>query len=874
MPPAKAFLIDATACCYRAFYAVRTLATSDGRPTNAVYGVTVILQSLLQKEQPAYLAAAFDLPKPTFRHEKFKAYKIQRKPMPDPLIGQLPVIRRLFEAYRIPVFDRAGYEAEDVLATIALRIASQQVEVYLVTGDKDMLQLVNSHIKVYNPHHDYPVADAQAVRARYGVGPDRMVDLMALMGDAIDNIPGVRGIGEKTAVKLLQQFGSLEELYRRLDEVESPAQQRMLKDSQAQAELSRELATIDRHVPIEVSLEALRVHEPDWRALRTLFRELQFKRLLEAVEVHDHSASTLPAVSVQIVATEEDSKRLLTSLRSAPYVALGCWASAADALVLALATEASAAFVLWVDREALRTPSGCALADWLADPAAKKIGHDLKATAKQLRIFDCHLAGMAGDTMLAAYLLNPARTQQSISDVVDEHLHARLAALPNVNGSIGLEHAPFAQAICAVLRLHEVLLAKLRAQQLESLYTELELPLLTVLAHMEADGITVDLPYLQTLRAAMEAQLTTLTQDVYRQAGGEFNLNSPRQLATVLFDQLKLPVIKRAKTGPSTDSDVLRQLSDRHPLPQRLLEYRELAKLKSTYVEALPALVDARTGRLHTSLNQTATATGRLSSSDPNLQNIPIKTELGRQIRKAFIPGYPGWHLVAADYSQIELRLLAHISGDAQLTDAFRRNHDIHRYTASLIYGIAEADVTPQMRSAMKAVNFGIVYGMSAHGLSVELGIPHEDAQRFIEAYFARYPKVRAYFDEQIAKAKEDGYVQTLLGRRRYMPELTSPDPVMRQLGQRLAINAPIQGSAADLIKRAMVQLAAALAQEGFAAKMLLQVHDELVFEAPPEELARLAKLVKETMEGAIVLNVPLLVTIKTGPNWLELTPV
>jgi len=459
--------------------------------------------------------------------------------------------------------------------------------------------------------------------------------------------------------------------------------------------------------------------------------------------------------------------------------------------------------------------------------------------------------------------------------VSDEHLGHPLASIAPVTEELwasSAHEAAFADHVGAILELHTLLLTKLEAARLRQLYTELELPLLDVLAQMEAAGVAVDVSYLAGLRASMQATLTRLTEEITQLAGCAFNMNSPKQLAQVLFERLRLPVIKRTKTGPSTDSDVLHRLAGRHPLPERLIQYREVAKLVSTYVEALPMLIDPRTGRLHTSFNQTATATGRLSSSEPNLQNIPIKTELGRSIRRAFVAGIPNGALLVADYSQIELRILAHLSGDERLTEAFRQGHDIHRATASLIYGIPEADVQPAQRSAMKAINFGILYGMTSHGLSKELSVSFEDAQAFIDAYFERYPKVRGYLDGQIQHARRDGFVQTLLGRRRYIPEVNSPDMAIRQVGERMAINAPVQGTAADLIKRAMVHIAAALPTEGFTARMVLQVHDELVFESPRQEVERLAILVRRLMEGAIVLNVPLTVTMKTGPNWLELT--
>ena len=907
MASRKVFLIDGTAFCYRAFYAIRLLSTADGRPTNAVYGFARMLQSLREKERPDYLAVAFDVGKPTFRHRQFEEYKAQRKPMPDPLIAQLPLVKTLLAAYRVRVFEQEGFEAEDVLATITHALAGPGLQVFLVTGDKDALQLVNSRVRVYNPHKkDDPILDANAVRARYGVGPEQMVDLMALMGDEIDNIPGVPGIGEKTAAVLIQRFGSVEALYRRLEEVEPAARRQSLERSRAQVGLAHELARIRTDVPVSLVLEDLAPREPDWRALRQLFRDLEFKQLLADVD----KAAPIPqrsSVTVRSLATAKDVDAWLSVCRGKP-AALGCWPVEhgeevrGEAVVLALAAAPGEAWVDRFDRDAFQGPAGKRLAAWLADAKAAKIGHDAKLAKRRLGRLGVALEGVSGDTMLAAYLLNPARTNQTLSDLADEHLGAPLPALPKTedhaqrlaerNGeargarsraspvdsgaSRGMDteppREPFGAHGSAILQLHERLLPKLDSAGLTALYLELELPLLNVLAAMEAGGIALDVPYLQGLSASMSARLAQLTEELYQLAGMTFNLNSPKQLGQVLFERLGLRVIKRTKTGPSTDSDVLQQLAAEHPVPQKLLHYRELSKLVSTYVDALPKLVDPQTQRLHTSFNQAATATGRLSSSEPNLQNIPIKTELGRSIRKAFIPGLPDGVLLAADYTQIELRILAHLSGDDELASAFRDDRDIHRFTASLIYGLPETEVQPEQRNAMKAINYGILYGMTAHGLSKELGISYEEAQAFIDAYFQRYPKVRAFLDAQIERARRDGFVQTLLGRRRYIPEIISPDPMIRQFGERMAVNAPVQGTAADLIKRAMVQLGRRLDEQRLASRMVLQVHDELVFEAPRAELPALALLVRRAMEGAIRLDVPLTVTLKAGPNWLDLT--
>ncbi|MBI4343386.1 MAG: DNA polymerase I, partial [Candidatus Omnitrophica bacterium] len=698
----------------------------------------------------------------------------------------------------------------------------------------------------------------------------------------VDNIPGVTGIGEKTARKLLEQFGSLDALYQRLGEVGSDALRRRLEAGRAQAELSRELARINAQAPLHTDLNALQLREPDWPALRSLFRELEFKRLLQAVQ-EEHPAAQSPEQmeAVRIVGSQEFVKAVQGARAAA--CAIGCWeiGSAASGLfadvepgilLVAFDTE-KRAWATIIGRDAREI--GRTLVSWLEDPGAPKLAHNAKAAARLLGRAGILLGGVVGDTMVAGYLVNPVRSTQTLGDLMDEYLQESCPQPPPLACVASTDAlAPFGRWVRCVARLHERLLAELDSRQAGALYRELEVPLIEVLARMESRGVALDTAHLQRLQGSMGVRLQQLGGQLHQMAGGEFNLNSPKQLAGVLFERLQLPVLKRTKTGPSTDSEVLRQLAEQHPLPRLLLEYRELSKLVSTYVEALPKLLDPATGRLHTTFNQTATATGRLSSSEPNLQNIPIKTELGRSIRKAFVAGLPDGLLVAGDYSQIELRILAHVSGDPHLLDAFRQGRDIHRFTASLIYGLPEAEVQPEQRNAMKAVNFGILYGMSARGLSRELGVSFEEAQAFIDAYFQRYARVRAYLDEQIAQAKRDGYVQTLLGRRRYLPELSSPDPVIRQFGERAAINAPIQGTAADLIKRAMIRVDAALREQRLESRMVLQVHDELVFEAPRRELPALAALAKGIMEGALALDVPLVVTMKAGPNWLELSPV
>lgn len=856
------------------------LVTSDGRPTNAVYGFAVMLQALRQKEKPEYLAVAFDVGKPTFRHRRYEDYKVHRKPMPEELIEQVPLIKRLLSAYRVSTFEREGFEGEDILATLARILVKRGIHVYLVTGDKDALQLVSDRIKVYNPHKGAGVIlDAKAVEARYGVAPEQMVDLMALMGDSTDHIPGVLGIGEKTAAKLLQEFGSLDALYRGLGKVSSQTQRRRLEAGKESALLSRELAKIDDSVPIQMQPDDLLVQEPDRKALRALFRELQFKRLLKDLEL-THADSGPGKIEVEWVREETVLKKRLSLTQKAPtaVVLLPVLSQSMGSMVLIFADSRDSAWFVRLDASSLKQPIGKFLVAWLEDSKSKKCVADLKGLHRMLRRIAVVPGGFEADVGIAAYLLNPARTNASLSDLADEHLDVELPPAPALDGLLDLDDETLQQALgqqaCTVFGLQERLNPALSERQLESLYRDIELPLAELLAEMETTGITVDTDCLKQLKHKLQARLSALTEALYELAGGTFNLNSPKQLSSILFEKLGLPVIKRGKTGPSTDAGVLQELSGKHPLPARLIEYRELSKLMSTYVETLPKLVNPRTGRIHTNWNQTATATGRLSSSDPNLQNIPIKTETGRQIRKAFVAGPQGGSLIAIDYSQIELRVLAHLSEDEALLKAFREGHDIHRYTASLIYGIPEEEVQPEQRSAMKAVNFGIIYGMSAFGLARELGIGQDEAQSFIGAYFERYPGVRAYQESQIERAKREGCVKTLLGRRRYIPELNSRDVAVRQFGQRLAVNAPIQGSAADLMKRAMLDVREAMRRKKLKSSMLLQVHDELLFESPQGETEALIALAKPLMEGVFKLCVPLVVKVQSGPNWLDLNLV
>ncbi len=855
----RLFLIDGSSFCYRAFYAIRELSTSKGQPTNAVYGMVAMLRRLLDEETPEYLAVAFDLPGPTFRHERYEGYKEHRRPMPEALVDQLPQIREVLAAFRIPVFERQGYEADDVLGTIARRAEAHGLTVYLVTGDKDALQLVGERVKIYRPVKDgHEILDDRTLSERWRIRPQQVVDVMALMGDEVDAIPGVPGIGEKTAVDLIQRFGSVERLVRHLAEEEKPevrpAVARAIRDHAEQMKMSRELAMLDTQVPLELKMEDLALREPDRAALHGIFQRLEFRALAKEFA----PAAAGGAVRVERLESAGALSRLQPLLREAGTVGA------------ALAPDGAVALA-WEEGKALLACGPGALKElgWLwEDPRIVKAVPGLKEMALRLLWAEAPLGEGWDDPSIASYVLDPTRPSHRAADLAAEFLGE------GIGSDDPAERAAEEASVCR--RMMPRMRAEMEEKDVGFLYREVEIPLAHVLARMEHRGIAVDQAAFEGLSKDLQAALGRLSGEIHRLAGGEFNINSPKQLQEVLFGTLKLPVIKRTKTGASTDEEVLRRLSAMHELPAKILEYRELSKLNSTYVEALPRLVDLGTGRIHCSFNQTVTATGRLSSSNPNLQNIPIRAELGRQIRRGFVPSREGWLFLAADYSQIELRILAHLSEDPALAEAFRRGEDIHRVTAADVFGVKPAEVTGAMRAAAKTINFGIVYGMTSFGLSKELETELSEAEEFIGRYFARYPKVREYLDRTLEETKRRGYCTTLLNRRRYIPELKAKEPTVRQFAERMAVNAPIQGSAADLIKVAMVAIDAELQAKGWEARMLLQVHDELVFEAPPQELERVQDLVRERMEQPrlrgkpIQLKVPVVVNLKSGRDWLE----
>ncbi|MFH1045667.1 MAG: DNA polymerase I [Candidatus Omnitrophota bacterium] len=870
----KVILLDGSALCYRAYYAIRSLTTSSGQPTNAVYGFVSMLNKLIAQYQPDYLGVTFDLKGPTFRHERFSEYKIQRKPMPDELAAQLPVIKEVLKAYRIAVFEEKGFEADDVIATLVKKISQamkNETEIFIVTGDKDILQLVSDQVKVINPHKGNEILDLPWIRHNLGVEPEKIKDIMALAGDTSDNIPGVPGIGMSTAIELVKAYGSLDGVLANVEKIKNKSRAEKIKTFTQQAQMSRELTVLVEDIArfqlldSAALLEQLKLVEPDKAALFSLFKGLEFKSLLQNLAPEQKNS-----VSCKLLSEKKDIAAAIKGLQANKPLAFYFMAGVDETI--------GGAFTACAFTQEKDSSYYCDLKDFgwellkpvLEDERIKKWGHDLKYTQVVLANYGIILRGLTFDTMLGAYLLNPTDSSFSLNDLALAYLDRKIEAERDLQSAKETAQA-LAQKADAILALGETLQAKLRKADLLSLLENIDLPLSNVLAQMEQNGIALDKDYLLHLYNEFEHTLKILTKDIFAMAGEEFNINSPKQLGVILFEKLRLPPVKRTKTGLSTDTEVLIRLARAHPIATSLLEFREVSKLKSTYVDGLMKLLNPRTGKIHTSFNQAATATGRLSSSQPNLQNIPIKTALGKKIRKAFIANSGSAVLLSADYSQIELRILAHLSADKSLSEAFKKDADIHAYTASLIFGVKPEAVDEQKRAQAKTVNFGIIYGMSAFGLAKDLGIAQNQAQEFIDAYFKRYPGVKKYIEAQIKKAEKDGYVSTLLKRRRYIPEILSKNESVRQFAQRTAINTPVQGSASDLIKKAMIEIHRELEAQQLAATMLLQVHDELVFNVPTAELEEMKMLVVEKMEHAFKLSVPIKVSVKTGKNWMEM---
>jgi DNA polymerase-1 len=921
----KLVLIDGHALAYRAYHALRpdTFSTRLGEPTNAVYGFTSMLMAVLRDEQPDYIAVTFDVGR-TFRHDEYPPYKAHREEMPEELATQLQRINQVVEAFNIPVFTAEGYEADDVLGTLARQAAQQGVGTLIVTGDTDTFQLIDDHTQVLTSRRRYSdtvIYDEVGIQERYGLEPQQIIDYKGLVGDSSDNIPGVRGVGQKTATRLLQKYGSIEAIYEHLDEVKSSRFRKALEEGRDDAFLSKHLATIVTDVPVALDLEACRVtgYDRDW--VVTLFRELEFRSLLKRLpqpsqpkgpqqlalfgEMEAAAPTALSAVPVagavtagyQTVDSQEALEELAEALSRSPAFALDTETTSTDAMAadlvgIAVAMEEGQAYYIPVGHvpgAGSQLPLDYVLEELrpvLEDASVSKYAHNAKYDLTVLTRHGIDVKGLAFDTMIAEWLIDPASRNLGLKNLAWARLNVEMTPITVLIGKgknqITIDRVPIEQVsqyagadVDMTYRLVSMLKPELEEKELWRLFTEVEMPLVPVLVEMDMKGVALDVPFLQNMSGQLQERLAALEKEIHDQVGYSFNINSTQQLSDALFVKLGLPtkgVRKTASGHCSTAASVLEKLKGQHPIIGLILEQRELAKLKSTYVDALPQLVNPRTGRVHTSYNQTGTVTGRVSSSDPNLQNIPIRTELGRQVRRAFVAG-EGSVLLAADYSQVELRIMAHISRDPTLLEAFRRGEDIHTSTAAAVMGVPAEAVTPEMRRLAKSVNFGLSYGQGSRGLAQQTGLSYEEADRFIKTYFDKYPKVQDYIERTKHQADEQGYVETLLGRRRYFPELQR-DQVRGHIiaaAHRMAINAPIQGTAADILKIAMLRLHQALHERNLKSRMTLQVHDELVLEVPEDEIDTVTPLVKEVMEGAFQLDAALKVDVKVGANWLEM---
>jgi DNA polymerase-1 len=885
------YLVDGNGYIYRAFFALPKMNNSKGFPTNAIYGFVNMIRKLLQEEKPDYIAVAFDAKEKTFRHESYQAYKIDRPQMADDLQQQIPYIRKICEVFRLPVIEVPGFEADDVIATLMEHCKKQDVTGVIVTSDKDLLQLVQDDlIYTLDPMKDYFVYDEKAVEEKWGVNPDRIVELLSIMGDSIDNIPGVKGIGPKGALELIQRFQSVENLLANIDQIEKKSHRQRIAESRDDLVLSKQLVQLRKDVPVSIELEALKAGKPDVQKARNLFLELEFYSILN--EFLTSSADR--GAGYTIVKTEEELSELVTRLSESKWISLCCEIDTPAAMLgsilgISLSNSVKTGWYIPMSSLGLGMESELkprqvlnALRPLLEDPAIRKVAYNLKHQMLILRRQGIELQGGIYDPMVMSYVLNPSRHGHKLEDLAKEYLQYQTRTMKGLVGSgqkkISLGEVDV-RALCdyccenvdLVLEFTEKLQSDLQKQSLESFYQNLELPLIGVLADVEWNGVKINTATLERLSQEMTKNLDRLVSEIFELAGGEFNINSPRQIGEVLFHKLHLPMIKKTRKTKdfSTSVEVLEDLAKEYELPQKILEYRQFTKLKSTYVDALPLMINPNTGRVHTDYQQTVAATGRLSSTDPNIQNIPIRTPWGRLIRDAFVAEEGNW-LVAADYSQIELRVMAHLSQDETLIDSFLKNEDIHTRTASEVFNVPMSQMTKEIRNRAKAINYGINYGQSPFGLSQLLGIEQKEAKEFIDRYFQKYPKVKSYIEQTLEFVKEHGYVTSMFGRRRYIPEIRSKDRTVLMAAQRAAINSPLQGTAADIIKMAMIEIQKELKKGNYATKMIMQVHDELVFEVPENEKGIIPEIIREKMENVCKLVVPLTVDLSIGKNWRE----
>jgi len=871
----KLVLIDGNSIAYRAFFALPLLNNDKGIHTNAVYGFTMMLLRILEDEKPSHIMVAFDAGKTTFRHKTFSEYKGGRQKTPPELSEQFPFIREVLDAYRIKRYELENYEADDIIGTLSKKAEEDGYEVKVISGDKDLTQLSSdkttvaitkkgiTEIEEYTPEH---------IKEKYGLTPEQIIDMKGLMGDTSDNIPGVPGVGEKTAIKLLAEFETLEKLLESIDQVSGKKLKEKLEEFKDQAIMSKELATITREAPVTVQLEEFEYEELDRDKVVQLFKELGFNSLLDKLGDHTEAVEE-PMESVDFTTVPEVTEDLFADENALYIEVLDDNYHYADIVGISLVNERGNFFIptnVAIESSVFKT--------WAEDETSKKIVYDAKRTEVSLRHHHIHLKGIEFDLLLASYIMNPAESVDDISTTAKRYGFTSISSDETFYGKGAKRKIPELEQLgehlvrkgLVLQDLRDKLEQELKANEQFELYYDLELPLSLILADMESCGIKVDMDRLHAMGEAITDRLRTIEARIYDLAGENFNINSPKQLGVILFEKLQLPVAKKTKTGYSTSADVLEKLEEEHEIIREILNYRQLGKLQSTYIEGLLKVINPSTNKVHTRFNQALTQTGRLSSTDPNLQNIPIRLEEGRKIRQAFIPSEEGWVIFAADYSQIELRVLAHIANDEKLIEAFQEGLDIHTKTAMDVFHVPKEEVTSNMRRHAKAVNFGIVYGISDYGLSQSLNITRKEAGSFIERYLESYPGVKEYMEEIVKDAKQKGFVSTLLHRRRYIPEITSRNFNLRSFAERTAMNTPIQGSAADIIKKAMIDMADRLEKEKLKTRLLLSVHDELIFEAPEEEIERLKEIVPDVMEHTVELKVPLKVDYSYGPTWFD----
>lgn len=888
--PAKTiYLIDGTAYVYRAYHAIRSLSNSKGMPTNAAFGFTRMLIKLMDDRTPEYAAMFFDAKGPTFRHEMYDAYKANRPPAPPDMVLQLPYIKQISEGFNLPVLEKPGFEADDLIGTIATQAEAEGFDVVMVTGDKDFMQLVSDKISIWDPMKD-KLIDSRFIRDEFGIEPGQFIDVQGLAGDTADNVPGVPGVGPKTAIALVKTHGSMERLYQEIDTITKKKQKEKLLQFKDQAFLSRQLVTIDTGAPVQFDPDRCRLEGPDPAKLGKLFKELEFRQLQQAYP----GATERTEKKYSAVTDLEALSDLIDKLQSAEQFALDTETTsqnpmAAELVGLSFAINPHEAFYIPCAHDYEGVPEQLPLSlvlerlqPVLADPRIRKVGQNIKYDWIVLTRHGARLDGVAFDTMLASYLLNPTKRAHNLDQIALDYLDHKTITYEEVAGkgkkAKGFQAVPLDKAVpyaCEdadiTLMARDVLQEELERLKLTDLLENVEMPLVPVLMGMEIQGVCVEKRRLQDLSEAFAQELEDLEKQIHDLAGEAFNIRSSQQLGRILFEKLELPVQKKTRKtkGYSTDVDVLTALASEHQLPALVLRHRILAKLKSTYADALLTMIHPQTGRIHSSFNQTVAVTGRLSSSDPNLQNIPIRTDEGRMIRSAFVPR-EGWQFLSADYSQIELRILAHYSDDSILIEAFQTDEDIHARTASEVFQTFPSMIDDELRRQAKVINFGIIYGMSAFSLARELSVSVKMARTYIDSYFRRYSGVKAFIDQAIESARETGKTSTLLGRIRMLPEIGSANRNVRAFAERTAINTPIQGTAADLIKLAMIKVDEALKRQHMRSAMLLSVHDEIIFEVPPEEMVDVERTVRDVMEGVWELKVPLKVNVSLGNNWAE----